>query len=58
MSLRVAIQTGALDTADVESNTSFALLEAAQAQDMLIFEYAPENLSYNQGRITALARPV
>lgn len=58
MTLRVAIQTGTLETADVESNTSFALLEAAQAQDMLIFEYPPENLSYDQGRITALARPV
>ena len=58
MSLRVAIQTDALETAAVESNTTFALAEAAQKIGAELFEYQPENLSYREGRITAYARPM
>lgn len=58
MSLRVAIQTDPLETAMVESNTTFALAEAAQNIGAELFEYQPENLSYREGRITAFARPM
>lgn len=58
MSLRVAIQTDPLETAAIESNTTFALAEAAQAIGAHLFEYQPENLSYRENRITALARPM
>jgi glutathione synthase len=58
MSLRVAIQTDPLETANVDSNTTFALAEAAQKIGATLFEYQPENLSYNAGRITAYARPM
>jgi len=58
MSLRVAIQTDPLETANVESNTTFALAEAAAARGHQLFEYQPENLSYQAGRITAYARPM
>ena len=58
MSLRVAIQTDPLETAMVESNTTFALAEAAQKIGAELFEYQPENLSYREGRITAFARPM
>lgn len=58
MSLRVAIQTDPLETAAVESNTTFALAEAAQKIGAELFEYQPENLSYCEGRITAYARPM
>ena len=58
MSLRVAIQTDPLETAAVESNTTFALAEAAQKIGAELFEYQPENLSYREGRITAYARPM
>ncbi len=58
MSLRVAIQTDPLETADVTSNTTFALAEAAQACGHTLFEYQPENLTYGHGRITAYARPM
>ncbi len=58
MSLRVAIQTDPLETAVVESNTTFALAEAAQKIGAELFEYQPENLSYREGRITAYARPM
>ncbi|WOR15194.1 glutathione synthase [Hyphomonas sp. FCG-A18] len=58
MTLRVAIQTDPLETANVESNTTFALAEAAQKIGAELFEYQPEDLSYNAGRITAWARPL
>ena len=47
MTLRVAIQTDPLETANVESNTTFALAEAAQAIGATLFEYQPEDLTYN-----------
>jgi len=58
MSLRVAIQTDPLETAKVESNTTFALAEAAQRIGAELFEYQPEDLSYREGQITAFARPM
>ncbi|MEM1035161.1 MAG: glutathione synthase [Pseudomonadota bacterium] len=58
MTLRVAIQTDPLETANVESNTTFALAEAGQAIGATLFEYQPEDLTYDAGRITAWARPM
>ncbi|NQY96696.1 MAG: glutathione synthase [Henriciella sp.] len=58
MTLRVAIQTDPLETAAVESNTTFALAEAAQKIGAELFEYQPENQTYSEGRITAYARPM
>lgn len=58
MSLRVAIQTDPLETANVESNTTFALAEAAQKIGATLFEYQPEDLSYREGAVTAVARPM
>ena len=58
MSLRVAIQTDPLETANVDSNTTFALAEAAQKIGAELFEYQPENLTYSENRITAFARPM
>ena len=58
MSLRVAIQTDPLETAQVESNTTFALAEAAQKIGAELVEYQPEDLSYREGNITAYARPM
>lgn len=58
MSLCVAIQTDPLETANVESNTTFALAEAAQKIGATLFEYQPEDLSYREGAVTAFARPM
>ena len=58
MSLRVAIQTDPLDTANVDHNTTFALAEAAQAIGADLFEYQPGDPTYNAGRISAWARPL
>ncbi|MEP1142972.1 MAG: glutathione synthase [Henriciella sp.] len=58
MSLRVAIQTDPLETAKVESNTTFALAEAAQKIGAELYEYQPEDLTYREGRVTAFVRPM
>lgn len=58
MTLRVAIQTDPLETANVDSNTTFALAEAAQAFGAVLFEYQPRDLTFDAGRITAWARPM
>lgn len=58
MNLRVAIQTDPLETAKVESNTTFALAEAAQKIGAELYEYQPEDLSYREGKVTAFARPM
>lgn len=58
MSLRVAIQTDPLETANVDSNTTFAMAEAAQKLGAELFEYQPADLSYNAGRISARVRPL
>lgn len=58
MSLRVAIQTDPLESAIVESNTTFALAEAAQKIGAQLYEYQPTDLSYREGKISAYARPM
>ena len=58
MGLRVAIQTDPLETANVETHTTFALAEAAQKIGAQLFEYQPEDLTYREDRITAWARPM
>lgn len=58
MSLRVAIQTDPLDAVAFRTHTTFALAEAAQALGAQLFEYAPDQLSYDCGRILARAKPI
>lgn len=58
MSLRVAIQTDTLETAKADSNTTFALAEIGQQRGFQLYEYQPEHLSYEAGRITARMRPL
>lgn len=57
-SLKVAFQMDPIEGVDIEADTTFALAEAAQARGMELFEYGPEHLSYNEGRIEAYARPM
>jgi len=57
-SLKVAFQMDPMETVNIDGDTTFALAEVAQARGMEMFEYAPEHLSYNEGRIEAYARPM
>jgi glutathione synthase len=56
--LRVAFQMDPMETVDIDGDTTFALAEVAAARGMSLFEYGPQHLSYNHGRILANARPM
>ena len=58
MTLRVAFQMDPMETVNIDGDTTFALAEVAAARGMTLFEYAPEHLVYNEGRIEAYARPM
>lgn len=58
MTLRVAFQMDPMESVDIDGDTTFALAEAAQNRGMMLFEYGPEHLTYNEGRIEADVRPM
>lgn len=47
-----------MEGVDIDADTTFALAEEAMARGMTLFEYGPEHLAYNEGRIEAYARPM
>lgn len=57
MSLRIAIQMDPLETVNIDGDTSFALAEAAQNRGYKIHVYGPGDLSYDEGKVLARARP-
>lgn len=58
MSLRIAFQMDPMETVDINGDTTFALAEVAMQRGMRLFEYGPEHLLYDRGRIKAFARPM
>ena len=58
MSLRVAVQMDPLETIKITGDSSFALMESAQARGHEVWHYDVTCLSWREGRITAFARPV
>jgi len=58
MSLRVAVQMDPLEAISVASDSSFALMLKAQELGHALFHYTPEDLSYENGRLSATASPV
>ena len=57
MTLKIAFQMDPMETVNIDGDTTFALAEVAQARGYEIFTYHPDELSYNEGRILARARP-
>ena len=57
MALRVGIQMDPLENVKIDGDTTFALAEVAQARGAELFVYGPDQMSYEQGRVTAWARP-
>ena len=47
-----------MEGVDINADTTFALAETAMERGMSLFEYGPEHLIYNEGRIQAWARPM
>ncbi len=63
MTLRVAVQMDPLESINIAGDSSFALMEAAQARGHSVFHYDVNTLAWQsdgtpQGRITAHASPV
>jgi glutathione synthase len=58
MPLRVAVQMDPMDSINIAGDSSFAIMLAAQARGHRLFHYAPEALSYDDGRLSAEAHPV
>ena len=58
MSLAVAIQMDAMDSIDIAGDSTFALALEGQARGHTLFHYLPTDLSLQQGRVIARARPL
>ena len=58
MSLRVAVQMDPLESINIAGDSSFALMLAAQARGYRLWHYDVRSLAWENGRITAWARPV
>src|SRR5882757_2827917 len=58
MSLRVAVQMDPLESIGIEGDSTFAIMLAAQARGHKLYHYAPEALSWSDGRLSAEAHPV
>jgi glutathione synthase len=58
MSLRVAVQMDPLESISIEGDSTFAIMLSAQARGHRLFHYAPEALSWQDGRLWAQAHPV
>ena len=58
MTLRVAVQMDPLESINIAGDSSFALIEAAQARGHTVYEYGVQTLAYESGHLTAWAAPV
>lgn len=47
-----------METVNIDADTTFALAEVAAQRGMTLYEYGPQHLAYNAGRVTARARPM
>ncbi len=51
--MKIAFQMDPIGSVDINADSSFRLAEEAQARGHELFFYLPDNLAYQQGRITA-----
>jgi len=58
MSLRVAVQMDPLESININGDSSFYLMLAAQARGHTLYHYDVRTLAYDEGRLTAWAAPV
>ena len=58
MSLRVAVQMDPIEAVNIGGDSTFALMLAAQARGHRLWHYLSIDLSYRDGRVLALARPL
>jgi glutathione synthase len=58
MPLTVAVQMDPLEGINIAGDSSFALMMSAQARGHRLYHYLVDELSYREGRVYAMARPV
>lgn len=58
MSLKVAFQMDPIDRIDINADSTFRIAEEAQARGHELFYYTPDQLAYQQGRVTAKGWPL
>ena len=58
MSLTVAVQMDPLESIGIAGDSTFALMLSAQARGHCLFHYAADALTYEDGRVRAMARAV
>ncbi|MDH3662567.1 MAG: glutathione synthase, partial [Alphaproteobacteria bacterium] len=58
MSLAVAFQMDPIDAIDIDADSSFALALEAARRGHSLYHYLPRQLSYDRGRVIAVARPM
>jgi len=58
MKLRVAVQMDPLESIAIAGDSTFAIMLGAQKRGHSLYHYAPEDLSWHDGRLWTMARPV
>ena len=58
MSLKVAVQMDPIGPINIDADSSFRIMEEAQARGHELFYYTPDQLSYREGRVMARGWPV
>lgn len=58
MTLRVAFQMDPIEDVSIDADSSFRLIEAAQARGYKVFQYTPDKLFYREGQVMAHGRYV
>jgi glutathione synthase len=58
MSLRIAVQMDPLERINIAGDSTFAIMLKAQELGHELFHYSPEDLSWAEGRLWAMASPV
>jgi glutathione synthase len=58
MSLRVAVQMDPIEGINIEGDSTFAIMLGAQKRGHALYYYRAEDLSFTEGRLWTMARPV
>ncbi|MCB1354514.1 MAG: glutathione synthase [Rhodobacteraceae bacterium] len=58
MGLKVAVQMDPIQNIDINADSSFRIMEEAQARGHELFYYTPDKLALEEGRVTARGWPV
>jgi len=58
MPLRIAAQMDPIDKIDIAADSTFRIMEEAQARGHRLFYYTPDRLALDEGRVTARGWPV